>query len=240
MHRKELKNSSMDELLKKRIERMLLGDEAAFDAVYRHYTGRLYRTAFLILGNSGDSEDAVQEAFVKCWLCRGELKVPEAFEGWLMKILVRTAAKLLRKRRGTEVSLEQMLSEEADGGYAERVLLDTRGTEPLAKVISEERSRIIQNALLRVPEKQRLVLVLYYYESYSTKEIAGALGIFEGTVKSRLHKGRKRMKELLSESGLRSNRTQEAKEEKQTDGAAEENEKRKQRIQKEAADERLA
>ena len=88
----------MDEKNRTDVEKMIQGDESAFDELYRSFSGKLYRMAYFITGNQSDSEDVLQETFVKCYLHRKSLKDPERFEAWLYQILVRTAWKLCRKR----------------------------------------------------------------------------------------------------------------------------------------------
>ena len=87
----------MDEKNRTDVEKMIQGDESAFDELYRSFSGKLYRMAYFITGNQSDSEDVLQETFVKCYLHRKSLKDPERFEAWLYQILVRTAWKLCRK-----------------------------------------------------------------------------------------------------------------------------------------------
>uniref|UniRef100_UPI003261BA42 RNA polymerase sigma factor n=1 Tax=Clostridium sp. NkU-1 TaxID=1095009 RepID=UPI003261BA42 len=81
------------------VESMINGSEAAFDELYRSYSGKLYRMAYFITGNRSDSEDILQETFVKCFLYKSKLKQADRFEPWLYQILVRTAWRLERKKK---------------------------------------------------------------------------------------------------------------------------------------------
>ena len=95
----------MEEEMKAFVKAMMAGDERAFDEIYHSYSKKLYRMAYFITGNHSDSEDVLQETFVKCYLHRGSLKNPERFESWIYQILVRTAWKLeKRKKRAGEIS----------------------------------------------------------------------------------------------------------------------------------------
>lgn len=176
--------------------RMISGDESAFDLLYRSYSGRLYRMAYMITGNKGDSEDAVQEAFVKCFLHRTDLKDPECFEAWLYRILVRAATKLAKKRR--EISLDALLEEETGAAVAGRLLRD-EGGEPLAQLLESELTAEIWQAVSRLGVKHRTVVVLYYYNGLGTREIARITGTLEGTVKSRLFQARKALRSDLEQ-----------------------------------------
>lgn len=179
------------------IMHMTEGDEAAFDELYRSYSGKLYRMAYFITGNRSDSEDILQETFVKCFLHRKELKQPERFESWLYQILVRTAWRSEKRRKGKrEISFDGILDNEEDTGMAERIQRDDKA-EPLEHVLKKEMSSELWRAVNRLGMKHRTVILLYYYNDLSTKEIAVMTGTLEGTVKSRLHKARLLLREQL-------------------------------------------
>lgn len=188
----------MEEENKALIARMIDGDEAAFDEIYRSYSGKLYRMAYFITGNRSDSEDILQETFVKCFLHRKDLKEPERFESWLYQILVRTAWRSEKKRKGKkELSFDGILDNEEDTGMAERIQKDDKG-EPLQQILKAEDSSELWAAVNGLGMKHRTVILLYYYNDLSTKEIAVMTGSLEGTVKSRLHKARMLLRERLS------------------------------------------
>lgn len=187
----------MDEKNRALITRMTEGDEAAFDELYHSYSGKLYRMAYFITGNRSDSEDILQETFVKCFLHRKELKQPERFESWLYQILVRTAWRSEKRRKGKrELSFDGILDNEEDTGMAERIQRDGKA-EPLEQVLKAEMSSELWKAVNRLGMKHRTVVLLYYYNDLSTKEIAVMTGTLEGTVKSRLHKARLLLREQL-------------------------------------------
>lgn len=170
-------------------ERLAAGDEEAFDAVYRAYAGKLYRMAYFISGNKSDSEDILQETFVKCFLHRGELKQPERLESWLYQILVRTAWRSEKKKKNKrELSFDGFL-EDQESGAGERIRMD-RADGPLTQILEAERSEALWRAVSRLDARHRTVVLLYYYNDMTTKEIARTTGTLEGTVKSRLHKAR--------------------------------------------------
>lgn len=179
--------------------RMIDGDEAAFDEIYHSYSGKLYRMAYFITGNRSDSEDILQETFVKCFLHRKELKQPERLESWLYQILVRTAWRSEKKKKGKkELSFDGILDSEEDTGMAERIQRSD-GEEPLLQILKAEGSVELWDAVNGLGMKHRTVILLYYYNDFSTKEIARMTGTLEGTVKSRLHKARVLLRERLSQ-----------------------------------------
>lgn len=186
------------------IARMTEGDDGAFDEVYRSCSGKLYRMALFITGNRNDSEDVLQETFVKCYLHRSELKDPERFESWIYQIMVRTAWDLeKKKKRKKEISYEGILEEarESGTGQAGRLQEDTSRLDPLSEILKQETSRELAQEIRKLDIKYRTAILLYYYNGLSTREIAEVTGTFEGTVKSRLNKARKLLRERLERKG---------------------------------------
>lgn len=178
----------MEENKRTFVEKMIQGDESAFDELYRSYFPRLYRMAFFITGSKSDSEDVLQETFVKCFLHGKELKNPECFEAWLYRILVRTARRT--GKRKTDLSLDGMLEKPESAGIAERLLKDNLA-EPLERVVEKEQTSGLWEAIDRLDMKYRIVVLLHYYNELGISEIARITGTLEGTVKSRLFKARK-------------------------------------------------
>lgn len=173
------------------IERMKAGDKLAFDMIYDRYKDIALRTSYLIVGNIADSEDIVQETFIKCYQNIGSLKHNERFKSWFFHILTRTAwANGKKKNRETP-------KEDMTDYYNTHVECSAADT-----VMEKEQSSLMMSMIENLPEKQRIVVVLYYYNEFSTKEIAKMIGCLEGTVKSRLHSARKNLKGiLLSQEG---------------------------------------
>lgn len=168
------------------VKQMISGDMDAFDRLMEKYQAEALRAAYLISGNHADSEDIVQETFVSCYMNRNQIKNPEAFRGWFYKSLSRNAWRICKKRK-REQPVEEVFDEKKPD--PSRVLL---------QVIRDEEEREIYRAIEKLPVKQRTVIVLYYYNQMSIREIAGICGCLEGTVKSRLYGGKARLKELLS------------------------------------------
>ncbi|MGL5434508.1 MAG: RNA polymerase sigma factor [Lachnospiraceae bacterium] len=191
----------MDEMRKVLVERMKAGDSQAFDQLYHQYAKKLYRTAYLISGNKEDSEDILQEAFVTCYVRCSTIQNPESFESWLSRILVRTAWRILKKKKRT-VSVDELMEQEATAGIAEAVFTDQKSLNPLEQVVSSEYRSALFQAVCRLDVKLKTVLILYYYEERSIREIADITGSFEGTVKSRLFTAREKLKRELVDSDI--------------------------------------
>lgn len=188
----------MDEERKALIKNMIAGDEAAFDMLYRFYSKKLYRMAYFITGNQSDSEDVLQETFIKCFLHRSKLRQPERFESWICQILVRTAWRMEKKKKGkAEISFDGLLESEENTGAAERIQEDTENPGPIELVLQKESFQELGKAVNHLDVRYRTVVLLYYYNDMNTKEIARVCGILEGTVKSRLYRAREQLKEQL-------------------------------------------
>lgn len=169
------------------VEQMISGDMDAFSRLMEKYQPEALRAAYLISGNHADSEDIVQETFVSCYINRNQIKTPEAFKGWFYKSLSRNAWRICKKKR-REQPVEEVYDESKPD--PSKVLL---------QIIRDEEEKELGRAINELPVKQRTVIVLYYYNQMSIKEIAGICGCLEGTVKSRLHGGKARLKKILSE-----------------------------------------
>ncbi len=163
------------------------GDKSAFDALYEKYKNTLLRMSYLVSGNLDDAEDIVQETFVKCYLHIGDLKKPEGFRPWLFQILYRTAYRQVKKR-GREIPDEDMAAK-ADA---------TDGITSLDRIVQSELQKQVNEAVQMLGLKHRVVVVMYYYNEMTTKEIAKVLGCTEGTIKSRLFTSRNRLKKELA------------------------------------------
>ena len=135
---------------------------------------RLYRAALAILGDPQEAEDAVQDAFLRCWEKAPEFESGEHAKAWLLRVTVNGCKSRLRApwRRRTAPLLDTY---PADG--------------------PEERETL--EAVQALPAADRAVVHLYYYEGYKTAEIAAMTGLREGTVRSRLSRARSRLRELL-------------------------------------------
>jgi len=138
------------------------------------------RTAYLILGNRPDAEDAVQEAFLRAWKFRNSLAKETSVRPWLYRVVVNTCNSKLRQdiprreRSGTEHELD----------------ITPVGDEAFDRFAA---SNDITRALKDLPVHLRIVIVLRYYAELSEREIAIAIGRKPGTVKSRLHEARRRL-----------------------------------------------
>lgn len=166
------------------------GDMEAFEELFERYKAQALRTAFFITNNIFSSEDIVQETFIKCWNSIGSLKKPEFFKSWFFKILTRTSWKY--SVRDKKDVLVQDIFEKADAQSID---------EAVNLFVITEQNKVLHREIESLDIKQKTVIILYYFNGFSVKEIAKITGCFEGTVKSRLHNGRKTLKNRLTASG---------------------------------------
>lgn len=154
---------------------MSLIDTETFIELIQEYTPNLYRLALGILHNKEDAEDAVAEAVLKAYEKMHTLKDAGKFRPWIMRIAANEAKRIYAKRKkSTPVgNPEEYMPEFQDGRHE------------LWELVSG-----LEGAY-------REVVILYFYEQFSVKEIGGILHIPEGTVKSRLHRAKQRLRELL-------------------------------------------
>lgn len=158
-------------------------DRTEFTRLTAKYLPAVYKTALCSCRNTADAEDIVQETF--CALLGSGLSFPddESVKRWLLKVAVNKSRDLFRSawRRKT-VPLDE--AADADDGSAE---------------MSPEETQLFR-AMKQLPVKYRHVLHLFYYEEYSTREIAQILQISEGTVRTRLSRARKSLQLILKEA----------------------------------------
>ena len=141
------------------------------------YRYQFYITAYAILGNEADAEDAVCNAILNGYEHLAQLKNPKKIKSWMITITRNEALKLLHKRM-------ELLGNE----NVERLLPPTYDTH-------NELWEVVQT----LKDEYRIVIVLFYYNDLSLRDISDVLGISIGTVKSRLDRGRKLLKDALGE-----------------------------------------
>ena len=177
------------------LQRAARGDERAFTAIVTEFEGTVYRFAYHMVGNREDAMDVSQEVFVKLWRSLSSFRGDASFQAWLLQITKNTALDLLRKQAHTPLSLTHPDKEE------NVKTLDVADTDananPQAAYEKRETVETVRRAIGRLPEDQRQVLVLRDMEGLSYETIARVLSLEIGTVKSRLHRARNSLRDLL-------------------------------------------
>lgn len=151
-----------------------------FEEVVRESKYTLFQLSFSILKNRTDAEDAVAESLMTAWRKKHKVRDPKKFPGWLSTIVVNTSKTMYRDR------------------YRE-IAVDMRAM-PLVGTVEDFETSDVWLAITGLGENHRDVLLRYYFEGYSVKEIAEMFGIPEGTVKSRLSRARKELERMLTDA----------------------------------------
>ncbi|NQZ98854.1 MAG: sigma-70 family RNA polymerase sigma factor [Myxococcales bacterium] len=176
---------------------MRSGEEAAFEELVRTHGGRLLAVARRYLPSEDDARDAVQDAFLSAF------KALPAFEGqaklstWLHRIAVNAALMKLRtRRRKPEQSIDDLLPGFLEDGHLEKPASEWMPV-PLDLVERKEIAEIVRSNIARLPDNHRHVLLLRDIEEFDTEETAEMLEITPNAVKTRLHRARLALRELL-------------------------------------------
>ena len=170
------------------------GDEAAFSELVRMYENKAYHLALRMCGNAEDAGDVAQDAFLAAWRGLPSFRGEAGFSTWLYRLVSNAAIDHLRRtkhQRGS-VSLDD-----------EELNIDTIDTAPGPQDSAEgaELQRVVQDGLNRLGDDHRTVLVMREVQELSYEEIARALEIDMGTVKSRISRARNALRKILIKSG---------------------------------------
>ena len=170
-------------------ERAANGDPEAFAHIVRTHQAYVARLAQRLLGWSPDVEDVVQDVFAKAWQHRRQLREPEKLRGWLTMITVNTARSRLRKIKLKRVLMMNMHAQQ-DGRQVESFV-------PSGEVEREELGRQVREAMSKLAQRDKEVLVLRYMQQMTVSEVAQALGLSHSATTGRLHRARNRLAECL-------------------------------------------
>lgn len=166
-----------------------------FDALVERYHRQAYNIAYRMAGNHAEAEDLTQEAFIRAFRFFGQYRRELPFDSWLYKIMSNVFIDRLRRRPKAKIrSLDQPVTTE--DGEAQFEIADTQ-EGPEGEVLSREMDSRIQDALEELPEAFRLTVIYADIEGLSYEEIADVTKTNIGTVRSRLHRGRRMLRDML-------------------------------------------
>jgi RNA polymerase sigma-70 factor (ECF subfamily) len=173
-------------------------DEIAhFEAIVRRYGRHVYNIAYRLSGNEADAKDLAQEAFLRVYRALRRVEPGVPLESWLYRIVVNLFIDQLRRRpkRRVESLDEPVLTQR--GNEVERAVPD-EASNPEEQIVTPMLDGEIQRALDALPPELRAVVVLVDIQGFSYEEVAHILRVPTGTVKSRLHRARRFLRERLS------------------------------------------
>jgi RNA polymerase sigma-70 factor, ECF subfamily len=171
------------------------GDAAAFEQLYRRYSGRVYALCLRMVRNDSEAEDLTQEAFMllfrKIHTFRGEAR----FSTWLHRLTVNLVLMRLRKKRHPEVSLDETLE---PGEEDSKPRIELGGPDLRLSGVVDHMN--LSRAIEQLPDGYKEMFILHDVEGYEHNEIAKMLCCTSGNSKSQLYKARLRLRELLQEA----------------------------------------
>src|SRR5436190_23214802 len=177
------------------------GDRKAFDNLIVRYQRQAVAVSYRLLGNTQDALEVTQDAFLKAFTSLSSLQKPEAFGGWLMRIVSNLSLNFRRGRKNRQqLPLDELLgpSEPSTAGASGSDWMSQSG-DPVRKLESQELGKKLQEALNQLPEKQRLAIVMFTIEQMPQKQVAETLECSVEAVKWHVFQGRKKLKEMLKD-----------------------------------------
>ena len=172
-------------------------DKGQFELLYSQIINKVYFWCYAILGNDADASDATQEAMIRIYKKIDSLEDPEMFLSWMYRLVRNNSLTYIRLHKKNDL---EFLYDDSYKETFENVVKDNRKDNlPNEAYNSKEVKQVIVNLIDQLPRKQKEVITLYYLEEYKINEIAEILDYNSGSVKSRLHAGRKSLEAHIKE-----------------------------------------
>ncbi len=179
------------------IDRLRGGEPEAYAEFVNIHADRVYGVALRVLGNGGDAEDAVQDAFLAAWKGIRGFDGRAALSTWLHRIAVNSALAIRRsKTRKREIAMAEITPDDPDHPAQDR-LFDWEDEAAPDPVEQADVARLVWDAVGELDDNSRLVLVLRDVEEMPSKEVANTLGVSDASVRQRLHRARQTVAEKL-------------------------------------------
>ncbi len=186
----------VQENIQQLIEKALGGDQQAYDALVRRYQNGLFNMIFQMVKNREETEDLVQETFIKAFHSLESYDNHFAFSTWLYKIAFNNCIDAIRKKKLQTYPLDKPLKLK-EGEVKQEVRDDS--PSPEGDYLYAEKQRRIQQTIENLPERYKVVILLRHKEDRSYEEISELLNIPLGTVKARIFRAREILKKNLRE-----------------------------------------
>jgi RNA polymerase sigma-70 factor (ECF subfamily) len=178
------------------VRRTLAGERKAFDELIVRYQRQAVAVSFRLLGKTEDALEVSQDAFLKAYRSLDTLQKPEAFAGWLMRIVSNLS---LNFRRGRKTRSSLPLDDLLDSSEEHDPRAGGDSVDPMRVLAGKELGEKLKQALDALPEKQRMAILLFTIEQLPQKQVAEALECSVEAVKWHVFQGRKKLKEMLKD-----------------------------------------
>ena len=180
------------------VERAKSGDLSAFDSLMVHYRQRLYAVLYNMTMNADDAADLTQESFVKAFRSLAKFKGNSSFYTWLYRIGVNLTLTHLKKRKIRQFFSFSQIS--GDGGISKDLdAISSTSSTSVKKALNNELHQKLNEALSKLSDKHRTIVVLFEIDGLGHKEIAKIMNCTEGTVRSRLFYAKQQLQSYLAE-----------------------------------------
>jgi len=178
--------------------------DAAFEAFVRTHQHMVFATAVRLLGNPAEAEDVAQTVFLKAFERFQDVGASDTAAGWLRTVTRNLCLNHLSRYRSRWRLFSELRRSTADDEDDDVTLIPVDNASPGAALEAAERHEQLEQALRRLPDRQRVPLVLFHFEQASYEEIAVTLGVSVGKVKTDIHRGREALRKYLaSDDGTR-------------------------------------
>ena len=180
------------------VDRARCGDEQAFGTIMTCHNQRLYRVARAVLRDEAEAEDVVQEAYLRAFAALSSYRQEASLATWLTRITINEALGRNRKQRAT-VGLDQLEGPRPEGARIIPFPTMSTETDPESSAARGEIRRLLERAVDELPAPFRVVFVMRDVEELSTEETAAVLGLRPETVRTRLHRARRLLRQALDD-----------------------------------------
>jgi len=167
---------------------------SVFEEFMVNYQNMVYSTAFRILGNEADAMDVAQEVFLRAYRHFEMLRENPKAGGWLRRVARNLSLNQITRYRNRWKMFSELEAEDSDEDFAARIASEEDDGSALDE---QRRQELLEEALAKLPDKQRIPLTLYHFEDMSYEEIATRLGVSLGKVKTDIFRARERLKKAL-------------------------------------------
>lgn len=182
--------------------RLMAGDPEAFDRFVEYFRTKIYHYSWLMCGHREDAEEVAQETLLKVFESAEQLREPGKVKSWVFRIAKNAC--LMKRRKSIfapsrELSLDELMPTKRQDGNLVQIEIADWSSLPDGKALQSEMNGLLEKAIRELPEMYRSVILLRDMEELSTQEVAQILNVSDDVVKTRLHRARLAIRQILDE-----------------------------------------